>query len=107
MPALRTKSVGTKLTEDEYTALETRANGRRLSAFARELLLTSARQPTDAALLLAELSALRTILVNVLLEIANGRVLSADGMRELIQDADHDRFHWAKERLVEAQRRSA
>ena len=107
MPVLRTKSVGTKLTEDEYAALEALANGRRLSEFARELLLKATRQPTDAELVLAELSALRTILVNVLLEIANGRVQSKDDMRELIEQADHDRFQWAKERLAETQRRLA
>jgi hypothetical protein len=88
MPVLRTKSVGTKLTEDEYAALEALADGRRLSEFARELLLKATRQPTDAELVLAELSALRTILVNVLLDIANGRVLSENDMWELIQRAD-------------------
>ena len=76
-------------------------------AQARELLLKATRQPTDAELVLAELSALRTILVNVLLHVANGRVQSEDDLRELIEQADHDRFHWAKERLAEAQRRLA
>src|ERR1700733_3810807 len=107
MPITRTKSVGTKLTEDEYAALEARANGQPLSAFTREVLLKATRQLTEPELLFVEVLALRTILVNVLLEIANGSVLSKDDMGELIAQADQDRFHWAKERLAEAQRRVA
>lgn len=104
MPVRRTKSVGTKLTEDEYAALEARADGQRLSEFARELLLKAPRRPTGEEIVHAELLALRTILVNVLLAIASGRVLSADKMRELIEEADQDRFQWAKERLAQTQR---
>lgn len=107
MPDLRTKSVGTKLTEDEYAALEARADGRRLSEFAREILLTATRQQIDAELVLAELFAVRTILVNVLFAIASGKVPSKDDMQELIDQADQDKFEQAKACLAEARRREA
>jgi hypothetical protein len=105
MPDLRTKSVGTKLTEDEYAALDARADGQRLSEFVREILLTAIRQSTDAELVLAELLAVRTILVNVLFALANGRVLSEEDMRELIDHADQDKRERAKACLAEALRR--
>jgi hypothetical protein len=102
MGVLRTKSVGTKLTDDEYAALGALAEGQSMSEFAREVLLRAARQPTEAELVLAELLALRTVLANVLFAIANGRVLSEDDMRELIDRADQDKFQRAKERLASA-----
>jgi mobilization protein NikA len=108
MRALRTKSVSTKLTEDEYAALEALAGGRSLSEFARDILLNhkaAVQQPIEEELVLAEVLALRTILLNWHFAIANGDTPSADEMRQLIEQADQDKYQRAKDRLVEARRR--
>jgi hypothetical protein len=107
MRALRTKSVSTKLTEDEYAALEALAGGRSLSEFAREILLEAARRKAQDEILLAEVLALRTILLNWHFAVANGDTPSEDDMRQLIEQADQDRFQWAQERLIEFKRRQA
>ena len=62
MSVPRTKSVGTKVTADEYARLEALAGARSLGEWIREVLLRAAR-PDPAVQLLAELLALRTILL--------------------------------------------
>ena len=51
--------------------------------------------------LLAEVMALRTILLNVLFQVANGETVTADAMRQLIERADRERFRRAAERVEE------
>lgn len=75
-PPLRTKTVGTKLSEPEYAQLEAaaRERGLTLSEWCRQVLLASGNgqgaKSADAGgsdqALMAELVALRTILLNVL-----------------------------------------
>ena len=74
-PPLRTKSIGFKVSEEEYAQLETAAqtSGRTLGEWCRELVLASGQEtkPTgpggaEAQALMAELVALRAILLNVL-----------------------------------------
>ena len=65
-PPLRTKSVGTKVSEAEFALLEERARGAglRLAEWVQEVLLTA---PTELAgeVVLAEMLALRSLLPNV------------------------------------------
>jgi hypothetical protein len=68
-PPLRTKSVGTKVTDVEYAALETRARASSLtlSEWVRDVLLASSPEvgaEVGDRVLLAELLALRTVLMN-------------------------------------------
>ena len=77
-PPLRTKSVGTKVSEPEFAALETRAraSGLTLSEWVRDVLLASSPGAgAEAAnqVMLGELLALRTILINLLFSISQGR----------------------------------
>jgi hypothetical protein len=74
-PVFRRKSIGTKVSDEEYARLEALAGGRAMSGWAREVLLRKldGRQarPADETLL-AEILALRTILLNAFYRLAEG-----------------------------------
>ena len=105
----RTRSAGAKVTEQEYAQLEALAQirGLTLGEWCREVMLASANgqlprntQPGGAGrALMAELVALRTILVNVLYKQVNGESLTAEEMQRLIERADADKLKKAVERL--------
>ena len=113
-PTLRTKSIGFKVREKEYAQLEAAAetSGRSLGEWCREILLASVngQEPRAAAdsagagqvALLAELVALREILLNVLFRQANGQPLTAQEMQALIDRADSDKLKKARERFAQA-----
>lgn len=102
-PPLRTKSVGTKVSEEEFVALESRARARKLtlSEWVRAELLEPRGGESGAAteVLLGEVLALRTILMNLLFSVSNGKPVTPEAMRELIEKADGD-----KERRATASR---
>lgn len=110
-PALRTKSIGFKVSEEEYAQLDAAAqtSGRSLGEWCREVLLASANgQPSKTAgqagvqALMAELVALRTILLNVLFKQTNGESLTAEEMQAIIDRADAGKIRKARERLARA-----
>ncbi len=112
-PSLRTKSIGTKVTEAEYATLERAAQegGKTLSEWCREIMLASVdgaaskgqpHQAGDAQAVMAEVVALRTILLNVLFKQANGESITAEQMQKLIERADADKVKKATERLRRA-----
>ena len=109
-PTLRTKSIGTKVTEEEYSRLEqaAQAGAKTLGEWCREVMLASANGKSPESqksggvefqALMAELMALRTILLNVIYKQANGERLSAEEMQRLIERADADKIKKAAERL--------
>jgi hypothetical protein len=103
-PPLRTKSVSTKVSEEEFVALESRARARKLtlSEWVRAELLEPKDDGGAAAdeVLLGEVLALRTILMNLLFFISNGKSVTPEAMRELIEKADGDKERRAMERLT-------
>jgi hypothetical protein len=99
MSTRRARSITAKVTEEEYVRLTDRAGAQKISTWARERLLDALEPSSDHAVL-AELVAVRTILVNVLFTIANGQRLTADQMRALIDRADHEKRNKAIERLA-------
>jgi hypothetical protein len=112
-PPLRTKTLGTKVSEEEFAQLEAAASerGLTLSEWCRETLLASVNgqegQSVDSSgtgqqALMAELVALRAILLNVLFKLANAQALTADEMQRLIDRADSDKLRKARERLAQA-----
>jgi hypothetical protein len=115
MPELRTRSAGAKVTEKEYVEIEKLAASRGLNVgeWCRETLLARVngqepRPATDCAgagqvALMAELVALRAILLNVLFKLAQGQTLTAQEMQGLIDRADSDKLRKARERLLQAQ----
>jgi len=111
-PNLRTKSIGTKVSEDEYAQLERAAqkSAKTLGEWCRELMLANANgQPAkpngtgpEAYAIMAEVVALRAILLNVLFKQAKGEPLTAEEMQRLIDRADSDKVRKARERLDQA-----
>jgi hypothetical protein len=106
-PPLRTKSVGTKVSDAEYAALESRAraSGLTLSEWVRDVLLASSPEAgagADSQVVLAELLGLRTILINLLFSIGKGEPATAEQMQTLIERADKDKMRRALEKLGEA-----
>jgi len=100
MPSLRTKSVSTKVTDEEYARLEALAGGQTISEWARDVLLTVAEANSAEQVILAELVALRTIILNALYRLAQGENLTAEEMQRLIERADQDKLRKAQERLA-------
>ncbi|HUD66344.1 MAG TPA: hypothetical protein VMQ17_17285 [Candidatus Sulfotelmatobacter sp.] len=112
-PNLRTKSIGTRVSEEEYARLERVAQkaSKTLAEWCREVLLNGANGgAADSAVagaraeaLMAEVVAIRAILLNVLFKQSNGERLTAEEMQRLIERADSDKLRKARERLLQAQ----
>jgi hypothetical protein len=114
-PTLRTKSIGTKVSEEEYAQLERAAQlgSKTLGEWCREVMLASANGlasetqhsgGAEVQALMAELVALRTILLNVLYKQVNGESLTAEEMQRLIEREDDDKLKKAVERLRQGQK---
>ena len=106
MPAeqLRTRTVGCKMTDAEYERLNATAEERgiTLGEWCREVLLqhTNGTKPiTVEETVLAELLALRTILLNAFYKLTRGETLTAQEMQRLIEHADEGKFRKVHERL--------
>ena len=106
MASHRTKSISTKVTPDEYARLEALAGEQTISEWARAVLLRAAN-PVDT-ILLSELLALRTIVLNLQFAICTGEAPTAETVQRLIDRADQDKDRYARERLqVAITRRTA
>jgi hypothetical protein len=85
-PPLRTKSIGTKVSEAEFAELESRARARKLtlSEWVRAELVEPRSASGGAAdeVLLGEVLALRTILLNLMCSLAKGKAVTPEAMRE-------------------------
>jgi hypothetical protein len=94
--ALRSKSVGTKVTAGEFDALERRAHAQKLtlSEWVRAELLDT-KKDDENEVLLGELLALRAIVINLLFSLGKGERLTAEAMKELIERADRDKVNRA------------
>ena len=89
-PPLRTKSIGFKVSEEEYAQLETaaRTSGQTLGEWCREMILRGAVH--DPAL--AEIIGVRLLLVNVLGPVAAGEKVTPEKFNQLldqISEAKH------------------
>lgn len=104
MASQRTKSIGTKVTDEEYARLEALAGEQTISEWARAVLLKAAA-PSTEPILLAELLALRTILLNLHFAVCSGEPVTAETMRRLIDRADQDKIQHAHKRLASADAR--
>ncbi len=102
MPSLRTKSISTKVTDEEYAQFEALAGEQTISEWAREVLLKATKPNTGDQTVLAEVLALRTILLNIHFAVSQGQTLTAEEMQQLIERADQNKLSKARERLAEA-----
>jgi predicted RNA-binding Zn ribbon-like protein len=89
----RTRSVGTKVSAEEYSRLEACARDKQLSIseWSRQALLATANvvqgTPSEKAIL-AEVIALRTIVANLIYAFTSDGKVTADQMRAFIERAD-------------------
>ena len=102
MPSLRTKSISTKVTDEEYAQFEVLAGEQTISEWVRDVLLKAAKPNAGEQTVLAEVLALRTILLNIHFAVSQGRTLTAEEMQQLIERADQSKLGKAQQRLVEA-----
>ncbi len=107
MPAdqIRNRTVGCKMTDSEYERLSAvvETEGMTLGEWVREVLLerVDGRKPSVIEeTLLAEVLALRTILLNLHFTVAKGEAITAEGMQEIIERADAGKTKKAAERLA-------
>ena len=102
MPSLRTKSISTKVTDEEYAQFEALAGEQTISEWVRDVLLKATKPNAGEQTVLAELLALRTILLNMHFAVSHGQTLTADEMQQLIERADQNKLSKARQRLAEA-----
>jgi len=102
MPTPRSKSISTKVTEEEYAQLETLAGDQTISEWVRDALLKAAKPSPAEQTVVAELLALRVILMNILFIIANREPLTSTAMDDIIKRADASKLAKAMERLTSA-----
>ena len=105
MASRRTKSIGTKVTPEEYGRIQTLAGEQPVSEWVRAALLKAADPPATDATVLAEVLALRTILLNLHFHLCSGAAVNAETMQRLIERADQDKQQQAEARLAAPLRR--
>jgi hypothetical protein len=102
MPSLRTKSISIKVTYEEYALFEALAGEQTISEWARDVLLKATKPNVGEQTVLAEVLAMRTILLNIHFAVSQGRTLTAEEMQQLIERADQNKFGKARQRLAKA-----
>ena len=103
MPSLRTKSISTKVTDEEYAQFEALAGEQTISEWARRCSAESNQtqlQPSKPSW--PKSWRLRTILLNIHFAVSQGQTLTAEDMRQLIERADQNKLSKAQQRLAEA-----
>ena len=100
MPRRRWKTVSTKVTAEEFQRLMTVAGDERLGEWLRRVVLSiGAARPVDQ-LLLSEILALRTIVLNLHFSVAAGESVSVESMQRLIDRTDREKAQQAFQRLT-------
>ena len=93
----RTKSIGVKVTEGDFARLQAlaEAEGKPMGEWCRDILLTTAdgeKTSVTEQILLSEVLALRTLLLNTLFAIASGTTLTEEDMTQMIERADREKL---------------
>jgi hypothetical protein len=104
MPRPRSKSISTKVTDEEYAHFEALAGDQTISEWTRAVLLKATKSSPAEQTIVAELLALRTILMNILFYIANREQLTSTAMDDIIKHADAGKLAKAMDRLMSATR---
>jgi hypothetical protein len=102
MASRRTKSIGTKVTVEEYARIQGLAGDQPVSEWVRAALLRAAEAQLIDSVVLAELMALRTILLNLHYSVCNGGPVTTETMQRLIERADQEKLQQAQVRLAAA-----
>jgi len=102
MPTPRTKSISTKVTDEEYAQFEALAGEQTISEWVRDVLLKATKPNASEQTVRTEVLALRTILLNVHFAVSQGQSLTVEEMQQLIGRADQNKLSKARQRLAEA-----
>jgi hypothetical protein len=105
MASRRTKSIGTKVTPEEYDRIHALAGDQPISEWVRAALVKATNASQADSIVLAELLALRTILLNLHFQLGSGTPVAVETMQRLIERADEDKYQQAEARLTAANRR--
>jgi len=98
----RTRSISTKVTDEEYTQIVAGAKPKTVSEWARPILVGASAPIDIQLLLLAEFLALRTIILNFHFSLADGsRTPSIEAMKALIDRADGEKVDRAQRHIAE------
>ena len=100
MSARRTRSISTKVTEDEYLQLAARAGAQTISEWARATLLKPTAPDPSVMVLLGEVLALRTILLNLHFSLSTGVTPTAEMLQAWIARADRDKSRHVEQRIL-------
>jgi hypothetical protein len=103
----RVRCISTKLTEADYATCLERAGSRSLGEWAREVLLAAATRRPIEELLLAEVLALRMIVLTVQFALGAGETLTPDLMQRLVDRADAEKLRQAQARVTQGATRTA
>ncbi|MPY90746.1 MAG: hypothetical protein GEU99_22875 [Luteitalea sp.] len=106
MASRRTRSIGTKVTPEEYARIQTLAGEQPVSEWVRAALLKAANPPAADATVLAEVLALRAILLNLHFHVCSGAAVTTETMQRLIERADQNKHEQAEARLSATTRRN-
>jgi hypothetical protein len=85
---------------EEYGRIQGLAREQPISEWVRAALLKAADASPADSIVLAEVLALRTILLNLHFQLASGTPLSAEAMQRLMERADQDKRQQAEARLL-------
>src|SRR4029078_8459212 len=99
MPRVRTRTVSTKVSEDDYALLKQLAGDQRVGEWVRDVLFKAVlaeRSAEDNRTILGELLALRKILLNLQFSVAVGEPVTRDRMLALIDEADAEQHARAR-----------
>lgn len=101
-PKVLTRHVGTRLTPDEATRLEMRAQEQGLTAseWLRQITLQVLEFPSAARLLLAEVMSLRKIVLALHADLLQGHRPTEQRVREAIEQAESTKFAIADNRIL-------
>ena len=103
MPRVRTRTVSTKVSEDDYALLKQLAGDQRVGEWVRDVLFRAvlAERTAEAhRTILGEVLALRKILLNLQFSVALGEPITRDRMLAWIEEADADKGAKASARLT-------
>jgi hypothetical protein len=99
MATRRTKSISTKVTDAEYELVARLAAPLTISEWARAVLLKTSQPDPTALVVVAEMLAVRTILLNLHAAAVSGETPTAETVQRLIDRADRDKWSKAHARL--------
>src|SRR4029077_1195249 len=88
MSSRRTKGITIKVTDEEYTTLARLAHGQTVTAWVHDVVLATATPRPVDHVLLAEVLALRTIVLNLLFAVGSGEQPAAAAVKGLTAPAD-------------------